>query len=91
MYSEDPISNIKWISVDSLKANDYNPNVVLNKELKLLELSIMKNGWIQPILINRDYTIIDGFHRSYLTKNSKPLQNKYSNKVPCVIIDLSEA
>ncbi len=91
MYSEDPISNIKWISVDSLKANDYNPNVVLNKELKLLELSIMKNGWIQPILINRDYTIIDGFHRSYLTKNSKPLQNKYSNKVPCVIMDLSEA
>tara|TARA_R100001460_G_scaffold25382_3_gene51012 strand:- start:7096 stop:7608 length:513 start_codon:yes stop_codon:yes gene_type:complete len=91
MYSEDPIANIEWICVDSLKANDYNPNVVLNKELKLLELSIMRNGWIQPILLNRDLTIIDGFHRSYLTKHSKPLRDKYNHKVPCVIMDLSEA
>jgi hypothetical protein len=44
MYSEDPVANIEWICVDSLIANDYNPNVVLNKELKLLELSIMRNG-----------------------------------------------
>ena len=65
MYKEEPITNVEWIEVDQLNANDYNPNVVLNKELKLLELSLMTNGWIQPILINKDKTIIDGFHRSY--------------------------
>jgi len=91
MFKEDPISNVEWVDVDKLQANDYNPNVVLNKELKLLELSILTNGWIQPILINRDFTIIDGFHRSYLARNSKTLLEKYKNKVPCVIMDLTEA
>ena len=91
MFKEDPISNVEWVDVNSLQANDYNPNVVLNKELKLLELSVLTNGWIQPILVNRDMTIIDGFHRSYLAKTSKALQDKYDNKVPCVIMDLTEA
>jgi ParB-like chromosome segregation protein Spo0J len=91
MYKEDPISNIQWIEVDKLNANDYNPNVVLNKELSLLELSILTNGWIQPILINKDNTIIDGFHRSFLSRSSKLLKEKYNSKVPCVVMDLSEA
>ena len=91
MYKQDPISNVKWIEVEKLNANDYNPNVVLNKELKLLELSVLKNGWIQPILINNDNTIIDGFHRSYLSRNSKLLKEKYNGKVPCVVMDLTEA
>ena len=91
MYKQDPISNVKWIEVEKLNANDYNPNVVLNKELKLLELSVLKNGWIQPILINNDNTIIDGFHRSYLSRNSKLLKEKYNGKVPCVVMELSEA
>lgn len=91
MYKQDPISNVKWIEVEKLNANDYNPNVVLNKELKLLELSVLKNGWIQPILINNDNTIIDGFHRSYLSRSSKLLKEKYNGKVPCVVMDLTEA
>jgi len=91
MYKDDPISKVKWIKVDDLNANDYNPNVVLNKELNLLELSILTNGWIQPVLVNRDMTIIDGFHRSYLSKNSKALREKYNNLVPCVVMDLTEA
>ena len=46
-----------------LQANGYNPNVVLKTELELLEFSVLKTGWIQPILVSRDYVIIDGFHR----------------------------
>ena len=49
-FGNDPISKVTWINVDNLKSNNYNPNVVLNQELKLLEFSILKNGWIQPIL-----------------------------------------
>jgi len=91
MYKEEPIANVQWVEVDKLNANDYNPNVVLNKELKLLELSLMTNGWIQPILINKDFTIIDGFHRSYLSRSSKLVKEKYNGKVPCVVMELSEA
>lgn len=91
MFKDDPVSNIEWINVDDLNANDYNPNVVLNKELKLLELSILTNGWIQPVLINKDKTIIDGYHRSFLSRSSKKLKEKYNSKVPCVVMDLTEA
>tara|TARA_R100000935_G_scaffold58501_1_gene95885 strand:- start:2891 stop:3403 length:513 start_codon:yes stop_codon:yes gene_type:complete len=90
MYKEEPISRVEWINVDDLNANEYNPNVVLNKELKLLELSIMTNGWIQPVLINRDKSIIDGFHRTFLCKSSKAIREKYKNNVPCVVMDLTE-
>jgi ParB-like chromosome segregation protein Spo0J len=90
MFKEDPISNVQWVDAEKLNANDYNPNVVLNKELQLLELSVLKNGWIQPVLVNKDYTIIDGYHRSFLSRTSKALKEKYEGKVPCVVMDLTE-
>jgi len=86
----DPINNVEWVEVAKIKSNDYNPNVVLNQELKLLEFSIMTNGWIQPILVTKDYTIIDGFHRHFLSKNSKKLLEKYDGKVPVVVMDINE-
>ena len=32
--NEQPISNVQWVDVSKLSANDYNPNVVLNEEMK---------------------------------------------------------
>ena len=71
----DPIDKIEWRDAQTLNSNNYNPNVVLNQELKLLELSILQQGWIQPVLILGDGTIIDGFHRATLAKESKSLKN----------------
>lgn len=86
---EMPISNVKWIPVDELKANDYNPNVVFSKEMELLKFSILTNGWIQPILVTQDYQIIDGYHRSCLAKDKEV--NKMTNGlVPVVIMNLTE-
>lgn len=85
-----PIDNIKWIKATELKANDYNPNVVFNQELKLLELSLKKNGWIQPILITQDNEIIDGFHRYSLCKMSKDVSDLHNGEVPCAILNLTE-
>lgn len=85
-----PINNITWVDINKLHSNDYNPNVVLNKEMKLLKLSILKQGWIQPILITQNYEIIDGFHRSTLAKGSKEIRDMTGGKVPCVILNLSE-
>ena len=91
MYKNEPISKVEWIDVNELDANEYNPNVVLNKELSLLEFSILKNGWIQPILIDKNNVIIDGYHRYYLSKTSKKLGKVYERKAPCVRMDLDEA
>ena len=85
---KEPIEEIKWINVDDLTVNDYNPNVVFNAELKALELNIITIGWVQPIIVSKDNIIIDGFHRVMLSKKSKKIKEKYKGKVPCVVFDV---
>ena len=84
----DPVDRISWLQAKTLTANGWNPNVVMSRELKLLELSIVESGWIQPILISKDLQVIDGFHRWRLSLESKALQAKYQGKVPCVVMEI---
>jgi hypothetical protein len=86
----DPIDRIEWRNAGELKANHWNPNKVFNPELQLLETSILTNGWIQPILITPAGTIIDGFHRWMLSRESKELNRKYGGLVPCAVMDIPE-
>ena len=88
---KEPVENIQWIDCDSLKANHYNPNRVMNAEMNLIERSILKTGWIQPILVNKNLTIIDGFHRWTLSRLSTQLREKYHGKVPCAVLDVTDA
>jgi len=89
--TEDPIQNIEWRDAKTLNANDYNPNVVYSPELKLLEFSILRQGWVQPVLVTEDGTIIDGFHRAMLSRESKALGKKYGGRCPCVVLDIDRA
>jgi hypothetical protein len=89
--TKEPVENIQWIDCDSLKANHYNPNRVMNAEMNLIERSILRTGWIQPILVNKNLTIIDGFHRWTLSRLSTQLRDKYHGKVPCAVLDVSDA
>jgi ParB-like chromosome segregation protein Spo0J len=87
----EPVENIKWIECDRLVANHYNPNRVMNAEMNLIERSILRTGWIQPILVNTNLTIIDGFHRWTLSRLSTQMREKYHGKVPCAVLDVSDA
>lgn len=87
----DPIGNIKWLEAASLNANDYNPNVVFTPELRLLERSLLLTGWVQPVLVSKDLTIIDGFHRSRLAQDSERLRARYAGKVPCAVLEVSRS
>lgn len=78
-----PLERIEWCDPFTLDANDYNPNVVMNMEMELLKLSIIKIGWIQPALITPQRLIIDGFHRTTIAR-----LNQW--EVPCVVLELSE-
>lgn len=81
-----PISNVQIVDRYSVKPNDYNPNKVTEDNLKLLEQSIMTNGWTLPIVVRKDMTIIDGFHR-WTVSGREPLNSMLKNKVPIVIVD----
>ena len=73
IFEEQPISKVVWKLASELDPNDYNPNRVLNDEFKILALNIQRFGWIQPILINKNNIIIDGFHRWRLSQDSEEL------------------
>lgn len=81
-----PIENVQIVDRDRLRANDYNPNVVSEDNLKLLTQSILTNGWTLPIVVRPDFTIIDGFHR-WTVSGREPLKSKLKGKVPVVIVD----
>lgn len=99
-----PIDTVVWLDVNQLTANDYNPNSVDKPEMDLLALSIVRQGWIQPILVwpeplEREldgsvesqprYTIIDGFHRHMVTKTYKQVWSLTEGRVPVVIMDMT--
>lgn len=66
-----PVSSVRWVPTDSVRANDYNPNAVAPPEMKLLKRSIEANGYTQPIVVWRvddGYEVIDGFHRHLVGK-----------------------
>ena len=88
---EMPISRVEWRPVDGLTANDYNPNVVYSSEMQLLKFSLMRQGWIQPILVTDEGVIIDGFHRATLAKADKEVRALTKGRVPCVVMKLTEA
>lgn len=92
--TSNPIDTIEWVSVNELEFNDYNPNKVFSKELSLLKFSMVSQGWIQPVLVNEDdtgnLTVIDGFHRTMLTKEDPELFAMTGGKVPIVKMKLSE-
>lgn len=81
-----PLSSLEWVDRDKLKANDYNPNKVTEDNLRLLEQSILTNGWTLPIVVRKDYTIIDGFHR-WTVAGREPLRTMLGGKVPVVKVD----
>ena len=80
-----PLDTIVWMHRDNLKPNNYNPNRVAPPEMDLLTISIMEDGWTQPIVINPDHTIVDGFHR-WTVSGRKEIYELTKGEVPTVMI-----
>ena len=85
-----PLDKITWIDREKLKPNNYNPNKVAPPELKLLKISILEDGWTQPIVINPDHTIVDGFHR-WTVSGHKEIYALTDGKVPVVMVTTKDA
>jgi len=87
-----PINNVKWVPIDKVQPNDYNPNQVAKVEMQLLYISIKHDGYTQPIVTIYDkkkdkYIIVDGFHRYFVMKHYKDIYESTNGNLPVVIID----
>lgn len=88
---EEPVDCVRWIPMDKVKANEYNPNRVASTEMKLLHTSIKLDGYTQPIvaykLDNGEYEVVDGFHRNRVGKEYKDINKRIHGYLPLVILD----
>src|SRR5690606_20342479 len=87
-----PIDLVRWLPVEQVEPNDYNPNSVAKIEMGLLHTSIKQDGYTQPIVTIFDpdkqkYIIVDGFHRYFVGKNSPDIREVNQGYLPVVVIN----
>jgi len=89
-FGAEPVDCVLWVPVDSVVANDYNPNAVAPPEMQLLELSIEEDGFTQPIVAwEKDegtYEVVDGFHRHRVGRESGPVSARINGYLPLAVI-----
>jgi hypothetical protein len=88
-FEAEPVDLVEWVSADNVRANDYNPNTVAPPEMELLRLSIMADGYTQPIVTMPDdegRVVIDGFHRHRVGKEMADVNARIHGYLPVVRI-----
>lgn len=86
-----PVACVRWVPIEKICPNDYNPNTVAKIEMGLLLRSIRADGYTQPVVTFYDetrdkYVIVDGFHRYYTMKSNAALQGTTGARLPVVVI-----
>tara|TARA_R110002124_G_scaffold220730_1_gene386459 strand:+ start:22 stop:672 length:651 start_codon:yes stop_codon:yes gene_type:complete len=87
-----PVDFVRWVPINMVQPNDYNPNSVAKVEMGLLYKSIKHDGYTQPIVTIYDeevnkYVIVDGFHRYFTCLHNKDIADRNKGLVPIVVID----
>lgn len=88
-FKNEPVDFVKWVKSENVVANDYNPNKVAPPEMELLEISIMNDGYTQPVVTfpkDDKVEVVDGFHRTRVSKESKIVRQRVYGYTPTVII-----
>lgn len=88
-FRDEPVDLIRWVPAETVTANDYNPNSVAPPEMELLRLSIMADGYTQPIVTYPEdgaITVVDGFHRNRVGKECEDVRERVHGYLPVVQI-----
>ena len=80
------------LSRQQVEANDYNPNIVAKNELRLLYVSILHDGYTQPLVTIHDkerdkYILVDGFHRYLVMLYHDDIRKPRNGLLPIVVLD----
>ena len=87
-----PVYNIIRVPIEKIRANAYNPNAVAPPEMKLLELSILEDGYTMPIVcyyVAADdiYEIVDGYHRYTVMLTNEEIRKREDGHLPVSVIN----
>lgn len=89
-----PVDIVRWVPIEKVHANDYNPNSVAKNEMRLLYVSISHDGYTQPVVtvyddVKDEYVIVDGFHRYTTMRLNQDIYERNNGLLPVVVIDKS--
>lgn len=76
--------DIVEIKISKLNPAVYNPRVISESQMAKLVKSIDHFGFVEPVIVNKDYTIIGGHQRI------KAFEILGRDSVPCVFVDLDK-
>lgn len=87
-----PVYAVRAVPIEQIRANAYNPNAVAPPEMALLELSILEDGYTQPIVCyyvpdEQVYEIVDGYHRYTVMLRNEEIRRREGGHLPVVVID----
>jgi len=92
-FKGEPVDFVQWVKADRVIANDYNPNSVAPPEMELLRISVMADGYTQPVVTMPDgdgFTAVDGFHRTRVSKECADVRERIHGYTPLVRIKDSQ-
>lgn len=91
-FCGEPVDCIQWIAAEKVGANDYNPNSVAPPEMKLLEHSIISDGYTQPVVTwvkdDGERETVDGFHRGQVGRTSEPVRLRTQGYLPVTTVNI---
>ena len=88
-FASEPVDLVEWLPIEEVVANDYNPNSVAPPEMELLRLSIVADGYTQPIVTteeNGERVVVDGFHRNRVARECEDVAERVQGYLPVVRI-----
>ncbi len=89
-FASEPVDCVLWVKAETIQANDYNPNSVAPPEMKLLEHSIIEDGYTQPIVAWENESkieVVDGFHRNRVGRECAAVRKRIKGYLPVTIIN----
>ena len=81
---------IEKILINKLKPATYNPRQISKKQYNDLKDSLDKFSLVEPIVVNKDMTIIGGHQRYKIWKENAEQSNVDDITIPCVVLDLNK-
>lgn len=87
-----PVTCPQLVPVDRVHGNEYNPNKVAPPEMRLLTLSIEKDGMTMPVVVADDkngWVVVDGFHRRRVAKAKAHIRQSLGGYLPIVRLNKS--
>lgn len=91
---DEPVDLVLWVPAEGVEANDYNPNVTAPPEMRLLEHSILEDGYTQPVVTWLDgerRETVDGFHRGEVGRTSSSVRARTRGYLPVTTINTARA